>query len=166
MSRTLRVATNERASENANSPKNKRIKNRVPFQLKQRAFQAKLAEWILRLCFQTKFSSPEQKIRNDWLQEIYIFRLAVGKCFSNGIQRTDCVAPSKLPRYKSDSTTVTPQKSSRGGSVGRTITAHDPEWQYSFSIPFENMSTGDSKTTGGAATPLGRAFGVAPVSID
>jgi hypothetical protein len=56
-----------------------------------------------------------QEIRNIWLQELYIFRLAAGKCSSSGVKHTNSFAPSKLPGYKSDSTTVSPQESSRSG---------------------------------------------------
>ena len=80
MSRTWRVATNDTANENANSPKKRSVKIGLPFRLKQTAFQAKLAEWILRLFFQTRFSYQAKEIRNIWFQEIYITRLAVGKC--------------------------------------------------------------------------------------
>jgi hypothetical protein len=79
MSRTWRVATNDTASENANIPKNTSVNIRLPLRLKHPAFQAKLAERIFRL-FQTKFSYQAQEIRNIWLQELYISRLAVGKC--------------------------------------------------------------------------------------
>jgi hypothetical protein len=51
----------------------------LPFRLKHPAFQAKLAERIFRLFFQTKFSYRAQEIRNFWLQELYIRRLALGK---------------------------------------------------------------------------------------
>jgi hypothetical protein len=88
MSRTWRVTTNDTASENANKTKNRSVKIRVPFRLKHPAFQAKLADRILRLFFQTKvflsqtkFSYQAQEIRNFWLQELYISRLAVGKSY-------------------------------------------------------------------------------------
>ncbi len=61
LSRTWRVATNDTTNENANSPKNRSVKIRLPFRLKQTAFQAKLAEWILRLFFQTRFSYKRRK---------------------------------------------------------------------------------------------------------
>jgi hypothetical protein len=78
MSRTWRVATNDTANENANSPKNSSVKSKLLFPLKQPAFQLKLAE---RTLLQTKFFYHAQEIRNIWLQELYIFRLAVCKCF-------------------------------------------------------------------------------------
>ena len=79
MSRTWRVAINDTAKENANTPKNRSVTPHLPFRLKHPAFQAKLAERIFRLFFQTKFSYRAQKIRNFWLQELYIPRLALGK---------------------------------------------------------------------------------------
>jgi len=82
MSRTWRVATNDTTNENAKSPKNRSVKPRLPFRLKHPSFQAKLAESILRLFFQTKFFNKRRKFAIFWLQELYIFRLAVGKCFS------------------------------------------------------------------------------------
>ena|ERR1022692_3923553 len=96
MSRTWRVATNDTASENANRPKNRSVKLRLPFRLKHPAFQAKLAERI-RLFFQTK--SAYHEISNIWLQELYISRLAVGKCSSRGVKHTNSFAPSKLLGY-------------------------------------------------------------------
>ena len=60
-SRTSRVATKDRASENANNPKNRSVKIRVPFRLKHPAFQAKLAGRIFRLFFQTKFFAKRRK---------------------------------------------------------------------------------------------------------
>ena len=58
MSRTWRVATNDTASENANIPKKRSVKPRFPFRLKHPAFQAKLAERILRLFFQNEVFLP------------------------------------------------------------------------------------------------------------
>src|ERR1039458_9762454 len=76
---------------------------------------------------------------------LYISRLAVGKCSSSGV---NTLTPS--PQANCLGTSPTPQllqlKNLREVvCVGRTKTTHNPELQYSFSIPCEKTSTGDSK---------------------
>ena len=72
MSRTSRVATNDKTSENANNPKNRRVKVGVPFRLKHPASQATCAaREVSADIFQTEFPLSCDRVMKWLFEELY-----------------------------------------------------------------------------------------------
>src|ERR1700687_1812392 len=72
MSRTSRVATNDKTSENANHPKNRSVKISVPFRLKHPVSQTTSAAWEVSVnIFQTEFPLSCVRVMKWLFVELY-----------------------------------------------------------------------------------------------